>query len=252
MASHEEPQDEPFNHTAITRHSRGESTTNLLHSSEQSGYEPPEHAHENNDYDSNLYDKPDELDYSDKHTGGTEVRNYQDLEYGDDPFDESRARPLAEKATPLSRLFANVGNGKVPVQQRIEEKKRGIGRQKYPFVAWTLAVVMLGVFIYELVLNSRAQGTPISMKPVVNPMLGPSQSALINAGARFPPCMKEVQGLPQPANFPCLNDTANPPDQICSLEDICGFGGFHGEEPDQWFRLSLKSVIRIISINFDA
>ncbi len=79
MASHEEPQDEPFNHTAITRHSRGESTTNLLHSSEQSGYEPPEHAHENNDYESNLYDKPDELDYSDKHTGGTEVRNYQDL-----------------------------------------------------------------------------------------------------------------------------------------------------------------------------
>lgn len=31
-------------------------------------------------------------------------------------------------------------------------------------VAWTLAVVMVAVFIYELVLNSKAQGTPISLK----------------------------------------------------------------------------------------
>jgi hypothetical protein len=36
--------------------------------------------------------------------------------------------------------------------------------------------------IYELVRNSQEQGTPISTKPVFNPMLGPSQSALINFG----------------------------------------------------------------------
>lgn len=52
---------------------------------------------------------------------------------------------------------------------------------------------MVAVFVYELVLNSREQGTPVSFKvgfrnhatklnhlmlvpqPVVNPMLGPSQ-----------------------------------------------------------------------------
>lgn len=29
---------------------------------------------------------------------------------------------------------------------------------------WTLTIVMVGVFINELVVNSKAQGTPVSMK----------------------------------------------------------------------------------------
>ena len=33
-----------------------------------------------------------------------------------------------------------------------------------------------------------------------------------------------------------LNNTANPATELCSLEDICAFGGFHNEVPDQWFR----------------
>lgn len=85
-------------------------------------------------------------------------------------------------------------------------------------------------------------------------MLGPSSSALIQVGARFPPCMKLVDGVPLNTQFGCepsyrglamsyvlilpagLNNTANPPDRLCSLEDICGFGGFDGKEPNQWFR----------------
>lgn len=84
---------------------------------------------------------------------------------------------------------------------------------------------MLGVFIYELVLNGKAQGTPFSFKvcadhmpfvsqlillgiqPAVNPMLGPSASALINAGARYPPCMKDVAGLPLSTRFPCASSS---------------------------------------------
>lgn len=50
----------------------------------------------------------------------------------DDIYNEARARPLAEKAAPLSRMFRNVGN--TPLSQRIEEKKRGIARQRYPYV----------------------------------------------------------------------------------------------------------------------
>ncbi len=34
-----------------------------------------------------------------------------------------------------------------------------------------------------------------------------------------------------------MNNTANPPDRACSLESICGFGGFHSQDPNQWFRL---------------
>lgn len=34
-------------------------------------------------------------------------------------------------------------------------------------------------------------------------MLGPSESALINLGARFPPCMKSVQNLSLSTLMPC-------------------------------------------------
>jgi hypothetical protein len=82
---------------------------------------------------------------------------------------------------------------------------------------------MLGAFIYELVLNARQQGTPISLKvrsystlvdtlnlmsvqPYINPMLGPSGSALINLGARFPPCMKNVADVPLTLQIGCMLD----------------------------------------------
>ncbi|KAI0257471.1 hypothetical protein BJV78DRAFT_1366572 [Lactifluus subvellereus] len=126
--------------------------------------------------------------------------------------------------------------GKYPLQQQIEEKRRGIGRQRYPVVVWTLSAIMVAVFIYELVVNAQAQGSPVSFHPVVNPMLGPSGSALIRVGARFPPCMKTVAAVPVTLNLPCLNDTANPPDRLCNVEEICGHGGFHGKEPNQWWR----------------
>ncbi|KAH7928549.1 rhomboid-domain-containing protein [Leucogyrophana mollusca] len=155
--------------------------------------------------------------------------NYQDFDYAEPMGEESHT--VNEKAAPFQSFL---GSGKYPMEQRIEDKKRGIGRQKHPFVVWALTIAMAGVFINELVVNSKAQGTPVSFKPVVNPMLGPSESALINLGARFPPCMKAVAGIP--SQIACLNDTANPPDRLCSLEDVCGFGGFHGETPNQWYR----------------
>ncbi|KAI6162120.1 hypothetical protein EDD17DRAFT_1776938 [Pisolithus thermaeus] len=128
------------------------------------------------------------------------------------------------------------GTAKYPLEQRIENKKRGIGRQKYPFVVWALTIAMVGVFINELVVNARAQGTPLSFKPAVNPMLGPSESALINLGARFPPCMKSVTNISSSTLMPCLNDTANPPTSLCTIEEVCGFGGWGDGTPNQWFR----------------
>jgi hypothetical protein len=86
-------------------------------------------------------------------------------------------------------------------------------------------------------------------------MLGPSGSALIRLGARFPACMKTVPDVPVTLNLPCklafvgcaahvepstpfkgLNDTANPADRLCTVEELCGHGGFHGQEPNQWWR----------------
>jgi len=129
-----------------------------------------------------------------------------------------------------------MGEGKSSLQQRIDMKKRGVGRQQYPFLVWILTVAMAATFIYELVANDKAQGTPVSFKPVVNYMLGPSSTTLINVGARFPPCMKLVETVPPTMLIGCLNNTANPATEICTIADICGFGGFHGKDPNQWFR----------------
>ncbi|TFK30349.1 rhomboid-domain-containing protein [Coprinopsis marcescibilis] len=124
-----------------------------------------------------------------------------------------------------------------PLEQRIENKKRGIGVQRYPVVVWVLTAVMIGVCIYELVLNAREQGSPISTKPIINPMLGPSSSALINLGARFPPCMKLVADVPPSTRIGCMNNTANPVTSVCTVADLCGFGGIPSDgEPNQWFR----------------
>lgn len=155
--------------------------------------------------------------------------HFQDLDYAEPAGKERNIE--GEKA--WRKVF---GTGKYPLEQRIENKKRGIGRQKHPFVVWALTIAMVGVFINELVVNARAQGSPLSFKPVVNPMLGPSASALINLGARFPPCMKSVTGLSSSTLMPCLDDTANPPTSLCSIEDVCGFGGFANGTPNQWFR----------------
>lgn len=93
---------------------------------------------------------------------------------------------------------------------------------------------------YVLVHRTRRTNTDDLMnyftQPVVNPMLGPSSSALINLGARFPPCMKLVYGIPPSTLLPCLDNLNNPPDKLCTVEDVCGFGGFKNKDPDQWYR----------------
>ncbi|KAF9076196.1 hypothetical protein BDP27DRAFT_1256133 [Rhodocollybia butyracea] len=157
---------------------------------------------------------------------------YQDLEYAD-PYVPNQGNPDA-KASPFARFIGN--DGIYPIQQRIENKKRGIGRQRYPVLVWLISVVLIAVFIYEEVIQSRAQGTPVSFHPTVNPMLGPSGSALIFLGARFPPCMKNVSSVPTSTLLACLNDTANPSTINCPLEQICGFNGFDNGTPNQWFR----------------
>ncbi|KAH9047624.1 rhomboid family-domain-containing protein, partial [Lactarius hengduanensis] len=164
-------------------------------------------------------------------------------------FPSTRGAPMNDKRPLLARWF---DPGRYPLQQRIEDKRRGIGRQRYPVVVWALTIIMVAVFIYELVVNAKAQGSPISFHPSVNPMLGPSGSALIRVGARFPPCMKTVPSVPVTLQMPCLNDTANPPDRLCTIEDLCGHGGFHGKEPDQWWRrvYTLLRRVRPLTVTY--
>jgi hypothetical protein len=97
-------------------------------------------------------------------------------EYADAPT-KNRAGVLDTQ--PVEPWSKHADSPRYPLEQRIEDKRRGIGRQRYPFVTWTLTglsstqvisrvltigplAVMIGVFIYESVVNWRAQGTPFS------------------------------------------------------------------------------------------
>lgn len=106
--------------------------------------------------------------------------------------------------TGLDRVLAifGVNMGKMPIEQEIERKRRGIPGQRFPVAAWGLTVsrslpasgvtlanetVMTGVMIYELVRNKQLTGSVIATSPRFNYMIGPSSEVLINIGARFIP-----------------------------------------------------------------
>lgn len=162
---------------------------------------------------------------------GGAPKAYQNLNYADPP-------PTSAPKGFLGKFMGGSGY-RDSLQQRIENKKRGIGIQQRPYVAWALTVVMVAVTVYELIYNAQKQGSPISLKPTINPMLGPSGSGLISLGARFPPCMKLVEEVPPEFNLACPTSTApigSPDAKICTVAELCAFGYQAGTEPNQWFR----------------
>jgi membrane associated rhomboid family serine protease len=100
-------------------------------------------------------------------------------------------------------------------------------------------------------------------------MIGPSPYILINMGARFVPCMHNldaVQGATTPISWPCPNTTtlnSTDPSQLCTLSELCGFGGvpnpkYDGDknqspQPNQWFRFIIPMFMHagLVHIGFN-
>ncbi|KAJ4486031.1 hypothetical protein J3R30DRAFT_1439842 [Lentinula aciculospora] len=166
--------DEGFNHESIISRGtspglvRGASTSRP--SKSQTGYSgslPPTYLEEEDN--DQFYDEA----YAKRQSDASLVHNamapagqpkgyYQDLEYADPYAPSSYQNQTTDKSSPFARFVGN--EGKYPIEQRIENKKRGIGRQTYPFLTWIISVVLIAVFIYEEVIQSKAQGTPVSFK----------------------------------------------------------------------------------------
>ncbi|KAH8928497.1 rhomboid-domain-containing protein [Atractiella rhizophila] len=128
-----------------------------------------------------------------------------------------------------------------PVEQKVENYRRGIGVQKRAIGCYVLSLGILVAFIVEIARNWKEQGKPIATSPF-NPFIGPTSTVLINVGARFTPCMKPTSLAN--ATFACVNDrlttsSSTSLESSCTLSDICGFGGFGGGDPDQKFRFVL-------------
>ena len=88
-------------------------------------------------------------------------------------------------------------------------------------------------------------------------MLGPSYYVLINMGARYVPCMKDITrtGIPPDIKWPCPWSTtadSNSPQMQCQLSDLCGFPPL-GTPPNQWFRFIIPIFLHggIIHIGFN-
>lgn len=118
------------------------------------------------------------------------------------------------------------------------------------------------------IFTATTTGSPIMIHPQFNPMIGPSTYVLINMGARFTPCMRNVEGVQtssQNISWPCPNTTTSDtsdPSQQCTLAELCGFGGVpetygttidHNPEPNQWFRFILPMFMHagLIHIGFN-
>jgi membrane associated rhomboid family serine protease len=141
----------------------------------------------------------------------------------------------------------------------------GSDKNRIPWVVYTISFAQVAVFIAEIVRNATLTGSPIMIRPQFNPMIGPSSQVLINMGARYVPCMRNVLGIQNettPLTFLCPNGTNTETDQ-CPLSTLCGFDGvpdplFNGDmnqspEPNQWFRFIVPIFMHagLIHIGFN-
>ena len=100
-------------------------------------------------------------------------------------------------------------------------------------------------------------------------MIGPSQYVMINMGARYVPCMKNIEGVQdakQAFTWPCPNSTSTSttdPSNTCSLSELCGLGGVpnphpggsidDSSAPNQWYRFIIPIFLHggFIHIGFN-
>lgn len=171
-------------------------------------------------------------------------------------------RPQHSMSAAESGQFGSAGPG-APKKKKHRPAPYYKANNRRPWVCWILSAIQITVFVAEIARNAVLTGSPIAIKPQINPMIGPSTHVLINMGARFVPCMKIIKGvtdLPD-LTYPCPNMTTIPGG--CSLGEWCGFGGSqipiqyggtaNTAQPDQWWRFIVPIFLHagIIHIAFN-
>nr|KAJ3420116.1 hypothetical protein HK105_006070 [Polyrhizophydium stewartii] len=108
----------------------------------------------------------------------------------------------------------------------------------YPYFLTIVTTGQVVAMIVSFILNAKTTGSPIETNPF-NYMIGPTSGTLIAMGGRFVPCMKSGTGFDK-ANltFVCPSGIQGSLTNgtVCTLLDLCTWGGFPSGKPDQWFR----------------
>jgi len=180
------------------------------------------------------------------------------------PPRDSETELLANQGHPYNEDVSFDPNARTKVSRKAKFFKK-----KIPWVTYLLTTIDLAVFIAELVRMGQLTGTPIEIHPDFNPLIGPSPYVLINMGARFVPCMKNIPGVQNATTetfWNCPNTTSSlstDPSNRCSLSELCGFGGVPNPrvggslndrpEPNQWFRFLIPMFLHggLIHIGFN-
>lgn len=190
-----------------------------------------------------------------------------------DPFADQNAIPLQNKMSGMSTqplAYHADPERMYPApekKRRKHKKKEGWFSGRITWVVYILTTVQIGVFVGELIKNGILTGSPIQTKPNFNIMIGPSPYVLINMGARFTPCMHNIEKVidNRVTSWPCPNTTSLDASSLtCSLDELCGLGGVpdqsgvtdfkdRSHEPDQWYRFIIPMFLHagIIHIGFN-
>lgn len=174
--------------------------------------------------------------------------------YQNDPFADQNAIPLQNQGKMGTPYSADPEGRMYPPGPGVPEKRRKKGwfSGRITWVVYILTTVQIGVFVGELIKNGILTGSPIQTKPSFNYMIGPSYNVLINMGARYSPCMHNIEQISKSRTkyWPCPNSTSDVithPSNMCTLSERCGMGGVPEQthpsdfrdrrnEPDQWWR----------------
>lgn len=192
-----------------------------------------------------------------------------------DPFADQNAIPLQNKMSGMSGSPTRYNADPERMypapekKRRRQKKKEGWFSGRITWVCYFLTVVQIGVFVGELIKNGILTGSPIQTKPNFNIMIGPSPYVLINMGARFTPCMHNIEKIIEAnvQSWPCPNTTSLDAGSLtCSLDELCGLGGVPDQskqnpedwkdrsyEPNQWYRFIIPMFLHagIIHIGFN-
>ncbi|KAK4049424.1 hypothetical protein OIV83_004157 [Microbotryomycetes sp. JL201] len=122
---------------------------------------------------------------------------------------ERQDRPDSCKTAGWQRVFWD----QTPASIRIEERRRGIGIQRWPFASWGLSLIFAAVLVYELIRMAKITGSAIQTKPSFNPMIGGSIRSGIDQPRRTIRWVYEERAK-------------RDRHQLGTMSDICGFGGF--------------------------
>ncbi|KAF4976513.1 hypothetical protein FZEAL_6831 [Fusarium zealandicum] len=256
------------------------------HTSSQHPYgQHPQGQHEQSPFDTVFDDNAYPVNSNSRPTPGSSTGDmgqrqnfYQDTSYNGGP-----SQPYSQEDIPLQDRPAKDGDVEMndhiydaPGRSKKKNKKGkvrvgelgmlGADKKRIPWVVYIFSLAQIAVFIAEIARNGILTGSPIQIKPRFNPMIGPSSEVLINMGARYTPCMRNVDQI-QNANasrpFKSICPNATRADSYCSLSTACGFGGvpnpvFDGDidqspEPNQWYRFVIPIFMHggLIHIGFN-